>query len=125
MTLLQAIDALPPPTEILNFKAMYSQNRETYKQAIDSTGFSVRCEKKHLAHPSSEQQCKILIMIITVLFECSKPKQRNLQRNKIKRHELKKARAVFKKADSLKSEDKEVLNLDFGLRKGDHDKSSL
>ncbi|KAG6997638.1 hypothetical protein G7Y79_00039g076000 [Physcia stellaris] len=87
---------------------MYRQDHEAYKQAI------AHCGMKQPAQLSFKQQCKILIMIITILLECSKPKQPKLQRDQIKRHELDKARAVFKifgKADSLKSEDKEVLNL--------------
>ena len=88
---------------------MYRQDHEAYKQAI------AHCGMKQPAQLSFKQQCKILIMIITILLECSKPKQPKLQRDQIKRHELDKARAVFKifgKADSLKSEDKEVLNLE-------------
>ena len=87
---------------------MYSRNRDAYDQAV------ARCGMKQLAQPNFKQQCKILIMIITILLECSKPKQPKLQRDKIKRHELKQARAAFKvfgKASSLKSEDKAILDL--------------
>ena len=105
MTLQQVIDALSLSIQILSFKAMYRQGDEAYDQAI------AHCEMKQLAKLSFKQQCKILIMINTILLECSKPKQSKLQRDQIKRHELDKARAVFKlfkKADSLKSEDKEM-----------------
>ena len=78
---------------------------------------SLRGKKKQLTHSSLKQQRRIPIMIITVLLECSKPKQPRLQRDKINRHELNKARAVFKKANSLKSENKEVLKFGFELRK--------
>ena len=113
MTLQQAIDTLPPPAQALDFKAMYRQDHEAYKQAI------AHCGMKQPAQLSFKQQCKILIMIITILLECSKPKQPKLQRDQIKRHELNKARAVFKifeKADSLKNENKKVLNHALRLR---------
>ena len=112
MTFQQAIDALSFSIQILNFDAMYSRNRDVYDQVV------ARCEMKQLAQSNFKQQCKILIIIITILFECSKLKQSKLQRDKIKRHELKQARAVFKifeKANSLKSENKAILNFDFEL----------
>ena len=114
MTLQQAIDALSFSIQTLNFDAMYNRNRDVYDQIV------ARCEMKQFAQSNFKQQCKILIMIITILFECSKSKQSKLQRDKIKRHELKQARAIFKvfeKASSLKNENKAILNLDFELRK--------
>ena len=114
MTFQQMIDALSFSVQILNFDAMYSRNRDVYDQTV------VRCEMKQLVQSNFKQQCKILIMIIIILFEYSKSKQSKLQRDKIKRHELKQARAIFKifeKTSSLKSENKAILNFDFELRK--------
>ena len=113
MTFQQTIDTLSFSIQTLNFKAMYRQNHEVYKQVI------AHCEMKQLAQLNFKQQCKILIMIITILLECSKPKQSKLQRDQIKRHELNKARAVFKifeKTNSLKSENKKILNHALRLR---------
>ena len=113
MTLQQAIDTLSFSVQALDFKAMYRQDHEIYKQVI------AHCGMKQLAQLSFKQQCKILIMIITILLECSKSKQSKLQRDQIKRHELNKARAIFKifeKANSLKNENKEILNHVFELR---------
>ena len=113
MTFQQTIDTLSFSVQTLNFKAMYRQNHEIYKQII------VHCEMKQFAQLNFKQQCKILIMIIIILLECSNSKQSKLQRNQIKRHELNKARAVFKifeKTNSLKSENKEILNHALRLR---------
>ena len=113
MTFQQTIDTLSFSIQTLNFKTMYRQNYEIYKQVI------VHCEMKQFAQLSFKQQCKILIMIIIILFECSKSKQSKLQRNQIKRYELNKTRTIFKifeKTNSLKNENKKILNYAFELR---------
>ena len=114
MTFQQTINALSFQIQTLNFDAMYSRNRDVYDQTI------VRYEIKQLAQSNFKQQCKILIIIIIILFECSKSKQSKLQHDKIKRHKLKQTRTIFKvfeKTNSLKSENKTILNFDFELRK--------
>ena len=101
MTFQQTIDALSFSIQILNFDAMYNRNRDVYDQIV------ARCEMKQLVQSNFKQQCKILIIIIIILFECSKSKQSKLQRDKIKRYELKQARTIFKvfeKTNSLKNE---------------------
>ena len=92
---------------------MYRQNHEIYKQVI------AHCETKQFVQLNFKQQYKILIMIITILFECSKLKQSKLQRNQINRHELNKTRTIFKifeKENSLKNKNKKILNFVFELR---------
>ena len=113
MMFQQTIDALSFSIQILNFKAMHRQNREIYDQII------AHCEMKQFVQSNFKQQCKILIMIIIILFECSKSKQSKLQRNQIKRHELNKTQTIFKifeKANSMKNENKKILNHVLKLR---------
>ena len=114
MTFQQTIDALSFSIQILNFKAMHRQNREIYDQII------VYCEMKQFVQSNFKQQCKILIMIIIILFEYSKLKQSKLQRDQIKRHKLNKARVIFKifeKTNSMKNENKEILNFQKNVSK--------
>ena len=114
MTFQQTIDALSFSIQILNFDAMYNRNRDIYDQIV------VRCEMKQFAQSNFKQQYKNLIIIIIILFKCSKSKQLKLQHDKIKRHKLKQTRTIFKifeKTNSLKNENKTILNFDFKLRK--------
>ena len=67
-TFQQTIDALSFSIQILNFKTMYRQNRKIYDQII------VHYEIKQFVQSNFKQQNKILIVIIIILFECSKSK---------------------------------------------------
>ena len=114
MTFQQTIDTLSFLFQILNFNAMYNRNRNIYDQIV------IRYEIKQFVQSNFKQQYRILIIIIIILFDYSKSKQSKLQYDKIKRYKLKQTRTIFEifeKTNSLKNENKTILNFDFELRK--------
>ena len=78
----------------------------TFQQTIDALSFSIQtrylrlncCSMRNeqFVESNFKQQCKILIVIIIILFKCSKSKQFKLQRDKIKRYKLKQTRTIFR-----------------------------